>query len=69
MTLGYYYCIKPKLLKTLEETTANLPHMRVNIGKRGNYLIYYYTVWYDYSKKSYESVNYQKRVTSIKGMV
>jgi hypothetical protein len=44
VTLGYRYHINPKLLKTLEETTADLSHMGVNTGKRGNYLIRHYTV-------------------------
>ena len=58
VTLGYRYHIKPKLLKTLEETTADLPHMGINAGKRGNYPTHYYTVWYDYSKELYESADY-----------
>ena len=30
--LGYRYCIKPKLLKTLREMTAALPPAKVNAG-------------------------------------
>ena len=48
--LRYRYRIKPELLKTLEETTAALPHTEVNAGNRGNYPTRYYTVWRDYSK-------------------
>jgi hypothetical protein len=58
VTLGYRYHIKPELLKTLEETTADLPHMGVNAGKRGNYPTRHYTVWRDYSKEPYESADY-----------
>jgi hypothetical protein len=42
--LGYRYCIKPELLKTLEETTAALSHTEVNAGNRGNYPTRHYTV-------------------------
>jgi hypothetical protein len=66
VTLGYRYRIKPELLKTLEETTANLPHMGVNTGKRGNYLTCHYTVWHDYSKEPYESADYQKELPASK---
>ena len=30
--LRYWYCIKPELLRTLEETTAALPRTGVNAG-------------------------------------
>jgi len=53
VTLGYRYHIKPELLKTLEEMTADLSHMGVNTGKRGNYPTCHYTVWCDYSKELY----------------
>jgi hypothetical protein len=44
VTLGYRYHIKLNLLNILEEITADLPHMRVNTGKRGNYPMRHYTV-------------------------
>ena len=44
VTLGYGYHIKPNLLKTLEEMTANLPCTGVNAGKRENYPTRHYTV-------------------------
>jgi hypothetical protein len=58
VTLGYRYCIKSKLLKIFEETTIDLPHTGVNICNIENYPTHYYTVWCDYSKKLYESVDY-----------
>ena len=66
MTLGYRYCIKPKLLKTLEETTADLSHMGVNAGKRGNYHTHHYTVWHNYSMEPYESTDYRKKLPELK---
>jgi|HubBroStandDraft_2_1064218.scaffolds.fasta_scaffold69967_2 hypothetical protein len=64
--LGYRYRIKPELLKTLEETTADLPHTGVNAGKRGNYPTRHYTVWRDYSKEPYESADYRKELPASK---
>ena len=58
VTLGYRYRIKPELLKTLEETTADLPYTGINAGKRGNYLMSHYTIWRDYSKEPYKSAEY-----------
>ena len=34
--LDYRYCIKPDLLRTLEEMTEDLPCMGVNTGNQGN---------------------------------
>jgi hypothetical protein len=42
--LGYHYCIKNDLLRTLKEMTEDLTHMRVNTGNQENYLICHYTV-------------------------
>jgi hypothetical protein len=66
VTLGYYYHIKPKLLKILKETTIDLPYTRVNTGKRENYLMYHYTVWCNYSKELYESADYRKELPASK---
>jgi hypothetical protein len=66
VTLGYSYCVNPKLLETLKEMTADLPHMGVNAGKRGNYSTGHYTVWRDYSKKPYESADYRKDLPASK---
>jgi len=44
VTLGYHYYIKPNLLKTLEETTADLPRTGVNTSKRENYPMRHYTI-------------------------
>ena len=64
--LGYRYRVKPELLETLKETTADLPHMGVNTGKRENYPTHHYTVWHDYSKELYESADYQKELPASK---
>ena len=56
--LGYWYCIKPELLKTLEETIAALPRTEVNAGNRGNYPIHHYIVWRNYSKEPSKSAEY-----------
>jgi hypothetical protein len=64
--LGYRYRIKPELLRTLEETTADLPHTGVNAGKRGNYPTRHYTVWRDYSKDPYESADYRRELPASK---
>jgi hypothetical protein len=64
--LGYRYRIKPELLKTLEETTAALPHTEVNAGNRGNYPTRHYTVWRDYSKEPFESAEYRKQLPASK---
>ena len=64
--LGYRFHIKPKLLRTLKETTADLPHMGVNAGNRGNYPTCHYTVWCDYSKELYESADYRKELPASK---
>ena len=66
MTLGYYYRIKSNLLKILEETTVDLPYIGVNTSKRGNYPTLHYTVWRDYSKEPYESVDYRKELPASK---
>ena len=66
VTLGYHYRIKPELLKMLEETTADLPHMGVNTGKRRNYPMRHYIVWRDYSKEWYESADYRKELPASK---
>ena len=42
--LGYQYRIEPNLLRTLEETTEDLPRTGVNAGNRENYWTRYYTV-------------------------
>ena len=64
--LGYRYHVKPELLETLKETTADLPHTGVNAGKRGNYPTRHYTVWRDYSKEPYESADYRKELPASK---
>jgi hypothetical protein len=64
--LEYRYRIKHKLLKILEEMTTNLPHIGVNISKRGNYPMCHYTVWHDYSKEPYKSGDYQKELLASK---
>ena len=64
--LRYHYRINPKLLKTLEEMTADLPHIGVNTSKRGNYPMCHYIVWRDYSKELYESADYQKELPASK---
>ena len=56
--LGYWYRIKPELLKTLGETTAALPPAKVNTSNRGDYPTYHYLVWHDYSAIPYASVDY-----------
>jgi hypothetical protein len=56
--LGYWYYIKPDLLRMLEEMTENLLCTGVNIGNQENNLINHYTVWYNYSKEQYESTEY-----------
>ena len=66
VTLGYCYCIKPKLLKMLEEKIADLPYIGVNTIKRGNYPICHYIVWRDYSKEPYKSADYQKKLPALK---
>jgi hypothetical protein len=58
VTLGYRYHINPKLLKTLKETTADLPYTGVNAGKRGNYPMCHYTFWHNYSKELYINTDY-----------
>ena len=64
--LGYRYRIKPNLLKTLEETTANLPCTGVNAGNRGNYPTCHYTVWCNYSIELYKSSEYRKELLASK---
>ncbi len=64
--LGYRFRIKPELLRTLEESTADLPYMGVNAGNRGNYPTRHYTVWRDYSKEPYESADYRKELPASK---
>ena len=64
--LGYRYCIKPDLLRTLEETTEDLPRTGVNAGNRGNYPTRYYTVWRDYKMEPYESAEYRKELLASK---
>ena len=64
--LGYRYRINPDHLKTLKETTADLPHTGVNARNRGNYPTRHYTVWRDYSKVLFESAEYQKELPASK---
>src|SRR5580692_9680138 len=64
--LGYRYRIKPELLETLKETTAVLPHTKVNAGNRGNYPTRHYTVWRDFAMEPYESAEYRKELLASK---
>ena len=64
--LGYWYCIKPELLRMLEETTVALPRMGVNTSNQGNYLTCHYTVWRDYKMELYESSEYRKQLPASK---
>jgi hypothetical protein len=64
--LGYRYRIHPEQLKTLEETTADLPHTGVNARNRGNYPTRHYTIWRDYSKVPFESAEYRKDLPASK---
>ena len=64
--LGYWYCIKPDLLRTLEETTEDLSRTGVNVGNRGNYPTRHYIVWRDYSIELYKSSEYRKELPASK---
>ena len=64
--LGYRYRIKSDFLKTLAESTSNLPSSKMKAGVRGKYPTRHYTVWRDYSMIPRESSEYIKDLPESK---